>query len=71
MLFPVWEDARLWAHRNHYFFRHLSYLGLVSCAFPSFASCVSSGCTIHGGWLEMLTVRWWASFDFPEFSQNS
>ena len=28
-LFYVWEDARIWAHLNHSFDRHLSYLGPV------------------------------------------
>lgn len=29
----VWEDARVWAHWNHYFDMHLSYLGPASCVF--------------------------------------
>ena len=29
------EDARVWAHWNHSFDLHLSYLGPVSCAFTS------------------------------------
>ena len=32
-LFFVWEDARVWAHWNHSFHMHLSYLGPVSCIF--------------------------------------
>ena len=29
-LFHVWEDARVWAHRNHSFDMHLSCLAAVS-----------------------------------------
>ena len=46
VLFYVWEDARVWAHWNHSFDMHLSYLGPVSCSFPSW---VLSGCTIGDG----------------------
>ena len=49
-LFSVWEDAKLWAHWNHSFDMHLSYLGPVFCAFPT---CVPSGCTTEG-WLQGL-----------------
>ena len=51
MLCYVWEDARVWAHWNHSFDMHLSYLGPVSCVFSSW---VSSGCTFGdgcSGWL--------------------
>ena len=41
-LFYIWEDARVWAHWNHSFDMHLSYLGPVSCVFSSWVS----GCTI-------------------------
>ena len=45
-LFYVWEDARVWAHWNHSFAMHLSYLGPASHSFPSW---VPSGCTFGGG----------------------
>ena len=32
-LFCVWEDAKVWAHRNHSFDLHLIYLGWVSYVF--------------------------------------
>ena len=50
VLFYVWEVARIWAHWNHSFDMHLSYLGPVSCSFPSW---VPSGCTT-GRWLRWL-----------------
>ena len=34
VLFYIWEDARVWAHWNHSFDMHLSYLGPVSCFSP-------------------------------------
>ena len=48
-LFYVWEDARVWTHRNHSFPRHLSYLGPVSCVFHILSSSVltiGSGCSL-------------------------
>ena len=42
VLFYVWKDARVWAHWNHSFNKHLSSLGPVPCAFSSW---VSSECT--------------------------
>ena len=35
VLFFIWEDARVWAHRNHPFDMHLTYLWPVSFSFPS------------------------------------
>ena len=40
------DDIRVWGHWNHSFDVHLSYLGPVSCAFPSR---VLSGSTVRAG----------------------
>ena len=45
-LLYVWEDAKDWAHWNHAFDIHLSYLGTVSCNFTSWAF---SGLTFGSG----------------------
>ena len=34
-LFYIWEDVRVWAHRNYSFVMHLTYVGPVSCVFTS------------------------------------
>ena len=34
MLFFVWEDGRVWAHWNHSFDMHLSYLDSAILDFP-------------------------------------
>ena len=44
-LFYVWEDARVWALRNHSFHMHLSYLWPISCVFQ--------------GSPEKVVVVWW------------
>lgn len=54
MLCFVWEDAKVWAHWNHSFGVHLSYLGQVSCVFISW---VSSQCTLGSG-CSLLAARW-------------
>ena len=46
--FYVWEDARVWAHGNHFFLLHLSFLGPVSGVFH-ILSFLSSGLTIGSG----------------------
>ena len=46
-LLYVWEDARVWAHWNHSFDLHFSYLGPVSWVFTSW---VSSGLTVGSGY---------------------
>ena len=57
VLFYVWEDARAWAHWNHSFDVHLSYLGL--CVFTSR---VSSGLIVGSG-CYLMTARWLLSDD--------
>ena len=53
VLLYAWEDARIWAHWNHSFDRHLNYPGPVSCFSPPW---ILSGCTVGGGcrgwWLD-------------------
>ena len=44
-LFCIWEGARVWAHGNYSFDLQLSYLGPVSCSFPSW---------VPSGWLQWL-----------------
>ena len=53
-LLYVWEDAKDWAHWNHAFDLHLSYLGTVSCNFTSWAF---SGLTIGCGF-SLMAARW-------------
>ena len=53
-LFYVWEDAKLWAHWNHSFDGHLSFLGPVSCIFTSW---VSSGWTLGSG-CSVMAATW-------------
>ena len=58
VLFYIWEDARVWAHWNHSFDVHLSYLGPVSCVCTSWVSSeliVGSGCSL-------MAARWQAFF---------
>ena len=57
-LFCVWEDARAWAHWDHSFDIHLSYLGPVSCVFTSW---VSTGLTLGSG-CSLMAARWQAFF---------
>ena len=60
VLFFVWENARVWVHWNHSFDMHLSYLGPVSCSFPSW---VPSGCTTGDGTVaEGLAAPWFSSW---------
>lgn len=49
-IFLCMGRCKIWAHWNHSFYMHLSYLGPVSCAFTSW---VPSRLTI---W---VTVTWW------------
>ena len=49
MLFCVWGDARVWAHWNHSFDMHLSYLGPGSCVFTSWVSSE----------LSVVCNQWW------------
>ena len=60
--FFVWEDTRVWAHWNHFFDMHHSYLGPVSCIFTSW---VSSGLTIGSG-CSLMAARWQV-FSFLSF----
>ena len=39
-LFCVWGYARVWAHWNHFFHMHLSYLGPASCVLHILSSSV-------------------------------
>ena len=57
-LFYEWEDSRVWAQWNLPFDMFLSYLGPVSCAFPSWAS---SGLTIGSG-CSLVIARWLVFF---------
>ena len=63
-LFYVWEDGRVWTHWNHSFDTHLSYSGLVSCAFTSSGLTVRSGCGL-------MAARWQVFCFLPEFPQGS
>ena len=62
VLFYVWEDAKVWAHWNHSFHMHLSYLGLVSCVFPHPELTLGSGCNLMAVWWQIffsfLSVLW-------------
>ena len=53
----LWENARIWAHWNHFFDMQFSYLGPVSCSFPSWVLKVHhwGGC---GGWEFGSTACW-------------
>ena len=63
VLFFVWENARVWVHWNHSFDMHLSYLGPVSCSFPSW---VPPRCTTGDG----TVAESLAALGFhPEFPQ--
>ena len=57
-LFYVWKDVRVWAHWNHSFDRHLTYLGPVSCVFTSWDS---SGLNIGSG-CSLMAARWQVFF---------
>ena len=52
-LFSVCKDARIWAHWNHPFDTHLSYLGPVSCfhilSFLSSGLSGGTGCSLRAG----------------------
>ena len=60
------EDARVWAHRNHFFDMHLSYLGPVSCIFTS---CLLR--SEHREWLQSDSYSMVGMFFFPAFPQGS
>ena len=69
VLFYIWEDARVWAHWNHSFDMHLSYLGPVSCFLQSK---FPSGHTVWGWNADDLIVgnihyllKWQARFVCP------
>ena len=62
-LFYVWEDARLWAHWNHSFDMHLTYLGPISSVFISW---VSTGLTTGSGY-SLMATRWQVFFSFLSF----
>ena len=63
-LFSVCNDAGIWAHWNHSFDTHLSYLGPVSCfhilSFLSSGLTVGIGCSLGAGILLL-----------PKFPQSS
>ena len=53
----LWEDARVWAHWNHSFHMHLSYVGPIPCVFISWASL---GLTLTGSAFHLMAVRYQA-----------
>ena len=55
--FLRWEDARVWAHWNHSFDRHLIYLGPISYFSPSWISlrCPFGG-SCSGCWLDGCNI---------------
>ena len=82
VFFCVWEDARVWAYRNHSFDMHRNYLGPVS-----FFSILKSPQDVEGGcgwWLDggqhslfprmegkiLCLLTWQATFFCPHQCQN-
>ena len=70
VLFYVWEDTRVWAHWNHSFLTHLSYLGPLSCVFTAW---VPPGLptepfrALYREWLQSVAARWKVFFSFLSF----
>ena len=58
VLFYAWEEARVWAHWNHSFDRHLSSLGPISHVVTSW---VSSGLPVGNG-CSLMAARWQVFF---------
>ena len=61
--FCVRVDAGVWAYWNLSFNIHVSYLGPISCVFPSW---VSSG-LIVGSSCSLMTARWQVFFSFLNY----
>lgn len=61
MFFYVWDEARIWAHWNHSFDRHLTYLGPVSSVFTSWVFSglnIGSSCSLMAPRGQVFFLSW-------------